>query len=104
MSTESIDIKKHARKYQLVFGALLILTIVTVLVAEIHVTIALGIIIALLIATVKASLVASFFMHLSHEKPWIYWILLITLFCLISCMGLIIGGEHSTYEGLYYVP
>lgn len=31
-------------------------------------------ILGLAIATTKASLVAFIFMHLNHEKPWVYWL------------------------------
>ena len=35
--------------------------------------------VALIIATMKGSLVASIFMHLSHEKKWIYGALILTV-------------------------
>ena len=35
--------------------------------------------VALIIATMKGSMVASVFMHLSHEKKWIYGSLLLTV-------------------------
>jgi cytochrome c oxidase subunit IV len=35
--------------------------------------------VALIIATMKGSMVASVFMHLSHEKKWIYGALLLTV-------------------------
>jgi cytochrome c oxidase subunit 4 len=50
-----------------VFAALIILTIITVKVSYYDFGQA-NIIIALLVATVKASLVAAFFMHLRHDK------------------------------------
>ncbi len=34
---------------------------------------------ALIIATIKGSMVAAVFMHLNHEKPWIYGSLLLTV-------------------------
>ena len=39
----------------------------------------LAITVALIIATVKGSAVASVFMHLSHEKKWIYGSLILTV-------------------------
>lgn len=58
------------RTYALVLGALLILTAVTVAVSGIHFgSPAVNVIVALGIASVKASLVALFFMHLLHDKP-----------------------------------
>jgi cytochrome c oxidase subunit 4 len=54
----------HVGRYVVVWGALLVLTVATYLIAKIHVPGALGILIALVIATAKGALVALFFMHL----------------------------------------
>jgi cytochrome c oxidase subunit IV len=56
-----------AQFYWGIFGALVLLTIATVRVSYYDFGSA-NIIIALLIATMKASLVAAFFMHLRHDK------------------------------------
>jgi cytochrome c oxidase subunit 4 len=56
-----------SRFYWGIFGALIVLTIATVKVSYYDFGSA-NIIIALLIATMKASLVAAFFMHLRHDK------------------------------------
>jgi caa(3)-type oxidase subunit IV len=45
----------------------------------------------LLIATVKASLVAAIFMHLNHEKRLIYWLFgfgIVAAICLLALTGL----------------
>jgi cytochrome c oxidase subunit 4 len=55
------------KTYGKVLGALITLTVITVLAAGIDFG-AGNVVIALVIATVKASLVALFFMHLLHEK------------------------------------
>ena len=60
------------------FGALAILTVVTVAVSYLEVTIVEVIMLALVIASVKASLVAGYFMHLISEKQTIIWILILT--------------------------
>jgi caa(3)-type oxidase subunit IV len=52
--------------YHLIFGALLCLTVITVWIAQFDFGAA-NTIIAMLVATVKASLVALFFMHLLHD-------------------------------------
>tara|TARA_B100000953_G_scaffold129943_1_gene107156 strand:+ start:1173 stop:1478 length:306 start_codon:yes stop_codon:yes gene_type:complete len=75
-STESIQ--DHIRVYLIVFGALAILTVVTVLASYLNVSTSEGIFLALIIASVKASLVAGYFMHLISEKNTIIWILLLT--------------------------
>jgi cytochrome c oxidase subunit 4 len=71
------DIKKHVRIYITVFVALAALTIVTVGISYLHLPTHLAIILALIVATVKGSLVASYFMHLISEKTVIYWVLLL---------------------------
>jgi cytochrome c oxidase subunit 4 len=58
------------RTYVLVLAALLVLTAVTVAASGIHFgSPAVNVIVALGIASLKASLVALFFMHLLHDKP-----------------------------------
>jgi len=56
-----------AKFYWGIFGALVVLTIITVKVSYYDFGSA-NTIIALLVATMKASLVAAFFMHLRHDK------------------------------------
>jgi cytochrome c oxidase subunit 4 len=62
-----------------IFVALLVFTVITVAVSRLHFGVAAGIAVALIIATMKGSMVASVFMHLNHEKPWIYGALLLTV-------------------------
>jgi len=75
------EIKKEIRVYLIVFGALAVLTALTVyacygLKMPAHIAIA----IALVIACTKGFLVAGFFMHLLSEKKLIYSILGLTVF------------------------
>jgi cytochrome c oxidase subunit 4 len=77
-STHVEDIKKHVRKYIMVFVALMALTVVTVAISYLHLSVGAAITVALMVATVKASLVASYFMHLISEKKLIYATLLLT--------------------------
>ena len=85
------DIKKEISGYMKIFGALAVLTIVTVAVSLLKVGIGLAVFIAMVIATVKGSLVASFFMHLAREKKLIYLFLLITLVFLMSLFFITFG-------------
>lgn len=58
------------RTYASILAALVALTAITVAAAGIHFSSpAVNVIVALGIASVKASLVALFFMHLLHDKP-----------------------------------
>ncbi len=85
--SEHVDIDKHVRTYFLVFGALLFGTGITVAASYIDVSVPLAIVIGLFIASVKATLVACFFMHLIAEKKLIYWVLLLTVAFFIVLMA-----------------
>jgi cytochrome c oxidase subunit 4 len=80
------EFRKHVRLYYMVFGALAFLTIVTVGVFYLHLAHGMAIAVAIAVASVKASLVALFFMHLSDEKRIIYWCLLLTVAFFIVLM------------------
>ena len=97
------DIKKEISGYMKVFGALAVLTIVTVAVGSLKFGIGLAIVIAMVIATVKGSLVASFFMHLAHEKKLIYLLLCITLVFLMA-LFFITFGTIGDQVGVKIVP
>src|SRR5258708_4145436 len=85
------DVSQAVKKYVFVFVALLIGTIVTVLASFIpfgnqHI----NILVALFIASVKAFLVAGYFMHLISEKKMIYCVLAATGFFFTGLMFLIV--------------
>jgi cytochrome c oxidase subunit 4 len=86
MHSDPAEVKKTVRTY-LTVGALLFLgTAITVAVNQVHLVVPLAITVALLIATIKGSMVASVFMHLSHEKKWVYGALLLTVAFFIVLM------------------
>lgn len=72
------EIDKHVRTYIMVFATLLVLTAVTVAVSYLHLEVHEAIAVALVIASIKASLVALFFMHLISERQVILLILALT--------------------------
>jgi cytochrome c oxidase subunit 4 len=72
------EFKKHLGKYYAVFVALLCLTGITVGVSYLRLNRPLAIAVALVIATVKAGLVAAVFMHLISERKVIYAVLILT--------------------------
>ncbi len=80
------EIAKHVRTYIFVFVALLILTGATVAVSLLHVPVVTAVLIAMLIASVKGSLVACFFMHLMTERKLIYSVLILTVIFFIFVM------------------
>ncbi len=96
MSSDAQSVQKQVRVYLMVFAALAVLTIVTVLASYLDVAIGPAVAIALAIAAVKGSLVALFFMHLSHEKRAIYWVLLLTAVFFLALMVLPIGTASNT--------
>ena len=93
--SHSVDsIKKHRKIYVSVFVALLVGTVITVLLRKIHFpAFWITVTIALVVATIKASLVAAFFMHLSNERKAIYSTLLVTAFFLVAMMYLFIHAR-----------
>jgi cytochrome c oxidase subunit 4 len=79
MHADQEAIKKSIRSYMVVGALLLVFTGVTVAANQFHFALPAAIALALIIATIKGSMVASVFMHLSHEKKWIYGALLLTV-------------------------
>jgi len=61
------DVQKHIRTYLLVFASLLVLTGVTVAVAQFHLAEVERIAVAMVVAVIKSTLVAGIFMHLFKE-------------------------------------
>lgn len=90
MAANVEELRASMNKYLMVFAALLVLTGVTVGVsyipwlAEKHV---LAIMVALLVAGIKGSLVACYFMHLLDERGMIFWIL---AFCVLFFITLLL--------------
>ena len=73
------DIDKHVKVYITVFAALMVLTIVTVAISRLHLSTPIAVSVALLVAIVKGSLVACYFMHLISERKLILWVLAFTV-------------------------
>jgi cytochrome c oxidase subunit 4 len=79
MHSDPEAIRKSIRSYGIIGGLLLVFTAITVAVNQVHLAVPIAIAVALIIATTKGSMVAAVFMHLSHEKKWIYGALLLTV-------------------------
>lgn len=83
------EFKKHLGKYYAVFVALICLTAVTVGVSYLKLeSRGVAIAIALVIASIKAGLVAGVFMHLIDEKKVIYAVLILTALFFLLVLGL----------------
>jgi cytochrome c oxidase subunit 4 len=72
-------VESQIRTYLVIFAALTLLTMVTVGVSYLHLPRSSSIVVALLIAVAKATLIALFFMHLVHEGGLIKWSVAICL-------------------------
>lgn len=97
MSSATGDAVSHNRIYFMVFGALMVLTVTTVTAGYVSFSVGAGITIALIIASVKGSLVAAYFMHLTNEQRIIYWILILAFLLLMVMFILFISAffDHT---------
>jgi cytochrome c oxidase subunit 4 len=99
-------IQKETRTYLLVFAALAVLTVITVAISYLDMNQTQAVVVALVIATIKGSLVAAFFMHLISEEKFIYAVLALTLIFFVAIFVLPIGnyadavGEHFVMDGV----
>ena len=82
------EIDHHIRSYVLVFVALMALTAITVAVSYLHLPVHQAIVLALLIASIKVSMVGAFFMHLISERKLIYGTLIVTAIIFIGLLFL----------------
>jgi cytochrome c oxidase subunit 4 len=78
MHSDPESIRKSVRSYITVFVLLMIFTVITVAVSRFHFGVPIAITVALIIASIKGSMVAGVFMHLSYERKWIYGALILT--------------------------
>ena len=78
LGDHAADIDRHVRVYIIVFIVLMVLTIITVAIARVHLPLPIAVSLALLVATIKGSLVACYFMHLVSEKKLILAVLVLT--------------------------
>src|SRR3954463_2565044 len=87
MHSDPAEVKATIRKYMMVGAALFVGTVITVAVNQVHLAIPLAITVALIIASIKGSMVASVFMHLSNERRWIYGALILTVLGFLVLMS-----------------
>ena len=99
-SDHAADIDRHVRIYITVFVALMALTIITVAISRLHLSVPVAVTVALLVAIVKGSLVACYFMHLISEKKLIYAVLLLTAAFFVALLALPFLTTHNSY-GIY---
>ena len=91
------DIDKHVRVYITVFVALMALTLITVAISYLHLPLPMAVTVALLVATVKGTLVACYFMHLISEKKLIYAVLAVTAVFFVALLALPVFTVRDGY-------
>jgi cytochrome c oxidase subunit 4 len=91
------EINKHVRIYITVFAALMVLTIVTVAIARLHLPVHTAVTLALIVATIKGTLVACYFMHLISEKKLIYAVLALTVVFFAVLLALPVFTTNDGY-------
>lgn len=89
------EIRKYVKTCIAVFSTLMVLTLVTVAISYVHLDTPSAIAVALIVASVKASLVALFFMHLISERRAIYYVLGLTGIFFTLIMYLPSGWYHD---------
>ena len=94
------DVREQMGKYYAVFVALICLTAITVAVSYLKLNRPLAITVAMIIATIKAGMVAAVFMHLISEKKVIYAVLVLT--ALFFALVLLIPS-FTAYEGHHII-
>jgi caa(3)-type oxidase subunit IV len=110
MHSDPAEVKQTIRRYMMVGAALFVGTVITVAANQVHLAVPLAITVALIIASAKGSLVAAVFMHLSHEKKWIYGSLILTVVFFVALMllpilstsdhiGMAIDAPAAEHEG-----
>ncbi len=91
--SEAALVKQEVRVYVVVFVALAVLTVVTVAISYLQLPTAWAIAVAMVVATVKAGLVAGNFMHLVTEQRVIIWLLALCAAFVVFLMLLPVGTE-----------
>lgn len=94
------EIQKSVRKYLIIGGLLIFFTACTVWLSYVELpTHGLNILVGMILATIKASMVALIFMHLNHEKSTIYKVLAFTA---VFAFVLFVLFYFSNVEGLIH--
>ena len=96
-SDHAADIDKHVRIYITVFVALMVLTIITVAIARVHLPMPIAVALAMLVAGIKGTLVACYFMHLISERKLIYAVLALTAAFFVALLALPVLTHSNGY-------
>ena len=97
MDDHAADIDRHVRIYITVFVALMVLTVVTVAIARVHLPVPIAVTVAMLVAGIKGTLVACYFMHLISERKLIYAVLALTAAFFAALLALPVLTHSNGY-------
>jgi cytochrome c oxidase subunit 4 len=95
--TDAVAVR--VKGYLVVFGALLVLTVMTIAVSYLRLSEAPAVAVAVAIAAAKAALVAMFFMHLKGERPMVFWPLGLTAFLFVALLAFVLLSEADHLIG-----
>lgn len=104
MTTDhAVDIDKQVKIYITVFVSLMALTIITVAISRFHLPVPIAVSVALLVAIIKGSLVACYFMHLISEQKLIYAVLALTavFFAVLLALPVLTHSDGFYIHGLH---
>lgn len=104
-SNHATSYHSHGALYMKVFIALLVLTVITVAVSRVDFG-TWNVVIAMLVASVKAMLVAVVFMHLSHEdkSTWLYAIFPLILMAILIGLLFLDNPYRVNPDGSWEYP
>lgn len=101
------EIQKSVRKYLWIGVILMVFTAFTVYLSTVELpTHGLNILVGMIVATIKAALVALIFMHLNHERALIYKVLAFTMVFAIVLFVLFYYSKMDplVFDGFYSKP
>lgn len=104
MADSPEEIYKAIKKIKIIGALLAVFTIITVWLSTVELpTHSLNIIVGMIVAAIKASLVALIFMHLNHEAKLIYKILAFTVAFAVALFLLFVFSAHDplVFSGFY---
>jgi caa(3)-type oxidase subunit IV len=104
MADSPEEIQKSIKKYLVIGATLIVFTFITVWLSYVELpTHSLNIIVGMIVAAGKASLVALFFMHLKHESSIIYKVLFFTgiLALVLFVLTFLSEGDPLIFRGFY---
>lgn len=91
-------VQRQVRTYFIVFLSLLVLTVVTVAVSRLDLAVGAGVVVALIVAGLKGTLVAGIFMHLFSDKfPFVFQVLIFSAVFFVVMIALFVFGYFDSF-------